>query len=455
MVEKDDVNVFDLIKTMCSKKHYILGITVLFVVAMSAYVTKRNNDIKTVSMVVSLGWSEIEYGQYPNQEMFKYNDLIDSEVIIETNKKFNSNNSDLNVLDGKIAVDMVKSSIDVTPIINSSVQEVVNNKKEVGEEYNHVQTSYEIKLDFQKLGFSEEEGKEYLCEMFYMFTDLFKKKYIDEKILNILPQEIAHIERLEYYDIKEFLSNQVVIIENALEENLDEIRSYAFISEYDSKLEELKVELNLIKSIYVRPIIGLIDGYALTKDKTIIKRNYESRLSESILKKEQYENEKLEQQILLDNYIQNVMIASNGEVIGSIATSDLYEELVEIVMDLNTKIAEISTEIKICNTILATLESENDETVNDIEKSVVDNLIPNANEKLNKIIYELEEIITENKNSNIQNSIQLMPQVEGDLSKIKYIGVAVIAGLFTGSVLVILLNAYKEDQKSKDKNHEI
>lgn len=438
--EYEEIELLEILKVLWKKKFIILVTVAIFTLISITYTIYKSNQIKTVEMLISLGWTEIEDGKYPNQETFKYRDLISSNIIIATNERLNKND---------LPIDIVKNNISITPITPKSVEEIALAKKEQGEDFNYVQTSYKVTMNHPNLGMDDLEAKNYLGEIFTSYRLWFEEKFADIRVLNILPNDESSYQRLEYYDIKDIFEEQVYLIGEGL--RLYQYEGINFRSNMvnDISFEEMSVKLELISSIYVSPISAIVEGYVLTKNSVAIKGNYENIVSEKTLLRDRYIDERIKQQELIDNYIKNVIMSPEGDQIGLIVSSPQYDQLVSTVMNLNARISELDKDIRKYTEIIKKLDDEPIFEENSIEKETVDVLIPTVVTQLNSIIKDTNLMIKEYNNSKIQNTIEVEPQINNSFNSLRYLIGGVFGGLFISGGFVVTTFFVKKDKRLK------
>ena len=294
----------------------ILPLIIIFCVLATLainYKLKKSNTY-VASEVIHYNDPQTEQGLTPTGEKFDVNEIRSSAVMSKVVDKMG--------LGGIYSVDSLISRISITPIPDEDKLAQKEAKLEEGEEY-----IYEPSTFIVSFVATNSEGSEFARIILDEILDVYFSEY-SQQYVNVAPAKnvIADLENGSYDYIE-----IVELIDVAIGETLDTLyqrmgqNPYYRASKTGASFSDLADEFNYVRQVSLSGLFSKIYNYQVTKNKTILLSDYNTRIDNNGILKTTEESIVADTVTVIDAYVEKMRESGN--------TNISYEYILDTVHD--------------------------------------------------------------------------------------------------------------------------
>lgn len=429
-MEEREISLKDLFLVIWKGKYIIaLSALVLFIVAMvGAFIYDSGKS--ELATVVSLEWSGVSEGEYPDGSRFDYGSAIEPYVISLA----------IEELGYDVTSTDVRDATSLTPIVPEKVLQLILTALENGENITYFPSNYKIILDNGSLDLSVEEGSNLIYEIIEQFRLDFERKFVNQvTVIDLTNSDFAAYDYLDAYDI-------LVAQKTAIDASMNLRKDTGFYSpSLGLTFTDVLAQTSLVGRIELSQIDTRTNTYLLTKDKEYLITNYEYKIQLAQLELNKVTAKEVSAQDLVDNYAGSVnTILIPGLETAGIDVETYYNVLMSNLVELQNSNADLAKDIEYYQLQINRLE-DNDPGFNvtaqqQIDEAVkVDGFIVDADQKLESIVLQANTILAEYNDYVTSNTIKplMAPQEQDGTSKLILSAVGLVIGAGLGTVYVL------------------
>jgi len=441
-MEEKEISLKELFNVIWKGK-YLIGICAIalfFIAAVGSFIYDKTNS--QVGTIVTMQWSGISQGEYPDGSRFEYAETIEPYVITLA----------IADLDYDLQTNDVRNAITLTPIVPSSVTAMIQTALEDGEQITYFPSDYKLVLDNGSLNISIEEARDLINEIVDQYRLDFERKFVKQMTVLDFAGEFDFTEDLDpsptgelyydYIDASDILSAQITAIENVM---LSKATEEFYSPTLGITFNDILVRTNLLKRIELEQINTRTSTYLLTRDKEYLITNYEYKIEVAQLDLNKATAKELEAQDLVDNYQGSV----NTILIPGLENQDItvdvyYDTLMDNLVGLQNEIADLSKNIDYYELLIGRLDGSDssfDVTPQQQaeEKVKVEIHINNADKELEEIVFQSNTLLVEYNDYITSNIIKplMAPEYQPSVSTLLISAVGLVLGAGIGAVVVL------------------
>ena len=433
-LEEREISLKELFQVVWNGKFLIIiAAAIAFVIAFSGALI-YNNQNSQVSTIITLQWSGITDGEYPDGIRFDYNTAIEPYVISLALEE-------QGITD--ISTNQIRQAVDFVPIIPSSALQVIQKALERGEQISYYPTDYKVVLNNGALGLSVEEGRDLLNSLIEQYRIDFEKKYISQSV--ILDFTDIDFKEYDYMDIYAILDTQIVLIENIMN-NRVEVDSGFVSTSLGIGFSDILVRTRLVRQLELDQISSRVSTYLLTKDPEYLITNYTYQIDVKQLELDKAVINEADAQEMVDNYDGSVttILIPGMDPTQALEVDSYYDVLLGNLVAFNKQISELTNDIAYYQLQIDRLEGNDpnfliSQAKHDEEIARVENTINNANSSLEDIMNDANILLVEYNAYTTSNVIKplMTPTYEPNISKLLVSAVGLVIGAGIGGVIVL------------------
>ena len=420
-------------------------VTILGCLGVYAYAS--GNQTYTASTILEYVNNSAAEGLTPSGTPLDVTEIYSASVVTDAIKELGINTS----------VESIRSGITVTPIIPPDEETRKEAILEEGEEYEYFPTQYEVSFTG-----GSNTNYDFVTDVLNAVIDSYLIQYSTKYIDDVsFPQNASNVsvEKYDYIECAQMLQESCNLIVGYLEDktsNHPDFRSvrtgYSFV--------DLQREYEYIRDNELQRVFAVILNNRIVKDKDVLLTKYENQLELdqidlqncliSIDKTsaliQQFGNKTMEG----SDYSFSGFDISNGLIIGDVDmgsshitnTITTYDQLIDQYLALHSQREALERSIDECQTILSTFNSTDlTNWITGENSTTVTQRIQNVSQRMEELYGAVCETVDEyNSVVSAENIVPLTSVVSySSLNLPVYIGLALIAFLFVGCCLAVLL----------------
>ncbi|PAT02010.1 hypothetical protein CI105_03885 [Candidatus Izimaplasma bacterium ZiA1] len=441
-MEEREISLKDLFDVVWKGKFLIIVISAAFLlVAFTASIVYDNRSSQ-ITTVVTMQWSGISAGEYPDGTRFEYTEAIEPYIITDAIAETE--------LEGINAGD-VRSNLVLDPIVPNDVSTLIQQAIQNGEQMSYYATDYRLTLNNGGLNISVNEGRDLLNNILEQFRYDFEKKYINQRI--ILDYTNADFDSYDYIEAYEILDQQTKLVDGIM--NLRVSEDPGFVGQISGDrgigFNDILVQTSLLRSLELNQIISRTNTYMLTKDVDYLVTKYTYDVEIKQLELDKHEAKETDIQALLDSPVSQETTIILPNIDNEFKIITYYQTLLDEMVSVQSSIAELQQDINYLQMQIdrlkgedldfnVTLQQQQDEEV------IVAAAINSANDKLDNIVSDANELLVQ-YNDYITSSIikpLMAPEYQSNVNVVLYSAIGLIAGAGLSVVIVLFKHDWEK-----------
>lgn len=431
-MEEREISIKELVQVIWKGKFMILILAAgfMFAGAVGSFVMDKMSS--QVSTIVTIQWSGITKGEYPDGTRFDYNTAIEPYVITMA--------MEVEGIEGLTTND-VREAVDMIPIVPDDITSVILTALEDGEQISYYPTDYKIIMDNGALDLSVREATDLMNELINQFRIDFERKYIQQSV--ILDFTDVDFTEYDYVDIHTILETQVTLINNAMNNRVE--LDPGFVSPtLGIGFSDILVRTSLVTQLELSQISSRTNTYLLTKDVDYLITNYTYQIDLKQLELNKALINVVDVQALINDPNLSVDIIVIPGYEGNIEIDSYYASLIDMLVTLQQQVSELENDIAYYELQVDRLNGDDPnfdispakiaEEIAKVEASIL-----SADEALSSIIEDSNTMLVEYNTYTTSNVIKplMTPQYESSISVVMYTAIGLIIGAGIGAVVVL------------------
>jgi len=441
-MEEREISLKDLFDVVWKGKFLVIVMSAAFLLVAFTASIVYDNMTSQITTVVTMQWSGISAGNYPDGTRYEYTEAIEPYIITAAIAKTE--------LEGMNAGD-VRSNLVLDPIVPNDIATLIQQAIENGEQMSYYATNYRLTLNNGGLNISVNEGRDLLNNILEEFRSDFEKKYINQRIiLDYTNTDFASYDYIEAYEI---LNQQVNLVDSIM--NLRVSEDPGFVGQISGDrgigFSDILVQTSLLKSLELNQIISRTNTYMLSKDVDYLITKYTYDVDVKQLELDKQEAKEADIQLLLNNYEGETTTIIIPGVDNDLTIDTYYQTLLKSIIELQSSIAELQQDINYLQMQIdrlkgedidfnVTLQQQEDEAV------IVEAAISSANTKLDTIVSDANELLVQ-YNDYITSSIikpLMAPEYQSNVNVKLYSAIGLLAGAGLSVVIVLFKHDWEK-----------
>lgn len=430
-MEEREISLKELFLVVWKGKILIGIVTFVFLVVSFFGAMIYDNSSSEVGTIVTLQWSGIGQGEYPDGSRFDYGEAIEPYILTLA----------IDELDMELVTNDVRNSMSFTPIVPNDILSVIQLSLEEGEQITYFASDYMLVMNNGALEITVEEARELINEIVNQYRLDFERKFINQ--ITVLDFTDADFDSYDYLDAYDILVAQMSAINNAMNARS---ASGFYSPTLGISFNDILVRTNLLSRIEYEQISSRVNTYLLTKDKDYLVTNYAYKNQLNQLELDKALVMEGNSQIMLDNYAGsvNTIIIPGLSDLDALEIDTYYNVLIANQITLQTSIANLEKDIEYNELLIDRLEG-NDPlfTVTPQDQAdealIVEAHIASADAELEDIVNDSNILLSEYNDYITSNIIKplMAPQYQSSVSKMLVGAVGLVLGAGIATVVVL------------------
>lgn len=430
----------DIILIVWARKWFLVLTAIIGLILTTGLGMVYNYFTSEVATIVEFQWNGISKGEYPDQTRFDYTNLFESYILADSIAELS--------LEGISSSDL-KSGITVTPIVPSSVYDLIEAELLKGNQLSYFPNVFRISIKPTALGMKELQAEQLLSYLIDEYRVDFEKKYIQRSV--VIDYTDVSLTAVDYIEAHEILASQITLIENSVGYVLED--STTFVStQLGIGFSEILVRTDLVTNINLDSISARINNYLLTKDKTLLITRYSYAIEQLELALTKYIKIETGLQTLIDNYVgSTTTIIIPGLENTVIDTESYLKTLYSTLVSTKSDIAETEEEISYYQVRIDRLEGNDPAFIVTPEQVVIETAKVEASlivstEIISDIVSDLEIMFAEYNTFVTRSTINplMTPQYIPNVQVMMLAAGGLVFGFSVGLAIVFILFQKKE-----------
>ena len=437
--EFNEISIKEIIEIVWRNKWLIIIITLLSgILALVAgnVMTLRNERVETI---ISLEWSGLVEGTYPNGNRFIYNTMFESYVFSDAL---------INAEIENVTITQLRSALVIKPILPASAIRLVEQSIERGEQITYYATEYKLTLELGTLPIDHEQATLLLEYLIMAFMTDFESKYIQKSV--VLKYTDVDLDHYDYDETYQVFVNQTEVLESVIERAL-ETGSEFTSSSLNIGFSDLLSRVILLKSIDLENINTRVNTHMLTKESDFLITRIEFLIDQQTLA--------LDKLLAYESKLQaNIIDYTGSEVVVIIPGMEgnfkidpyintLYDELITTQKQITVLENDIAYNSNRVDNLMQLKVSENSSAIyyqNQIDRVEIE--ILSASSNINDVAEDLNIMLTEYSTYLTRNNVIPLtaPQVTSDVSLLIYVAIGTVIGGMMSLFVVFLKETLKK-----------
>jgi hypothetical protein len=431
-MEEREISIKELFSVVWRGKIMIVILAAAFLLVGTIGAVVMEKSSSQVSTIVSLQWSGVTKGEYPNGTRFDYNTAIEPYIITLA--------LEAQGVEG-LTTNGVRGAIDMVPIIPSNTASIIQSALENGEQISYYSTDYKMILNNGALDLSVDEGRDLLIEIIEQYRIDFERKYIQQSVILDFTNE--DISDYDYVDIHAILETQIALIESVMNNRVG--LDPGFVSNsLGIGFADILVRTSLVTRLELKQIDSRTSTYLLTKDKDYLITNHTYQIDLKQLELNKALVNVSDAQVMIDNYAGSVNTIIISGMDTPLEIDTYYNTLIGNLVTLQQQVSNLEKDIEFLDLQIDRLYGDDPNFDISPEKSAeeiskVEASIARSEVALSSIIEDSNIMLVEYNAYTTSNSIKplMTPAYEPSLSVLMYAGIGLLLGAGIGVVVVL------------------
>ena len=443
-VEDEGISLIDLFLIVWKKKFLIMFLSFLGLVLGGAVAFVMNVNNETLATIVEYQWDGINEGEYPNGARFEPSNAFTVSVYLNA----------IETAGVELTSNEVREALTIRPIVPNNILNAIQAAIENGEELTYFPTAFKYSINAGQLGINNDEATTLLNSLIDEFRSDFEAKYIQQSV--VLNYALTNLETYDYAEVARIYATQIELIENAVDRVLPEGNTFVS-TELGLTFTDIKVELDLLRTVDLANMNALINNFLLTKNisRAITRLEYDNEIKALELAKEKQVLSNLESAIA--NYPGSEQTIVIPGLDGTIETTTYLETLYNQLIASQRIIADLEQDIAFNESRIVLYQGQNDgnseaafEALDDLTNEstgllmttnlVMNTLVTNTN----TLLEEYNLIIVRNIATNLTS-----PTVEEGSSTLLFAAIGLVLGGLVSLGVVFVDHTMKDYKKKK------
>lgn len=280
----------------------------------AVYIKLSSSNLYVASEVIHYNDPMAEQGLAPTGEKLDVNEIKSSAVMSKVVDKMG--------LTGIYSVDSLVSRIDITPIEDKDKVAQKEAKLEEGEEY-----VYEPSTFIVSFGATSDEGPEFAREILDETLDVYYEQF-SQKYVNVAPANntIEELQRnnYDYIEMMELIDSTINETLTTLYQRINQ-NSYFRATETGESFSDLADDFNYLRQVKVSSLFSKIFKYQITKDKSVLISDYETRIDNNNIANAKDESIVEDIDVVIEAYVRKMRDSGNTSITYEYILDDLHE----------------------------------------------------------------------------------------------------------------------------------
>ena len=280
----------------------------------AVYINLSSSNPYVASEAIHYNDPMAEQGLAPTGEKLDVNEIKSSAVMSKVVDKMG--------LTGIYSVDSLVSRIDITPIEDKDKVAQKEAKLEEGEEY-----VYEPSTFIVSFGATSDEGPEFAREILDETLDVYYEQF-SQKYVNVAPANntIEELQRnnYDYIEMMELIDSTINETLTTLYQRMNQ-NSYFRATETGESFSDLADDFNYLRQVKVSSLFSKIFKYQITKDKSVLISDYETRIDNNNIANTKDESIVEDIDVVIEAYVRKMRDSGNTSITYEYILDDLHE----------------------------------------------------------------------------------------------------------------------------------
>lgn len=371
--DDDEIDLGQLIRKIIDGKKTIMFWTLLAIfitiVGFSGYNTIMQDQIGTVSTVLSFKFEGIEDGLNPLGEEFSIGEITNKKVLEDTVTQLGLKSKGVDsetlrnniVIQGIVPEDVIKR----ISLINQMAEKDVSQLEKLSEMTYHP-TQYKIDLHILKdMNLNGEEAEQTLMALVNNYKKYFMNKYNDRQVLSTAITTVD-LDRYDYSEYVMLVDDQLNIAHTYLEDK--EIEAPGFRSKTTGvSFADLIKQVELVQNVEINNVQAIIDTFIVSKNKERLYSIYSNKADTMILEMNQYKQQAAALRQAAADYKKDAMIVLGEDGLETAMeitqNSKAYDQFILDAVEAENKANAYKYDIEIYQELLLRLVEVNESEV--------------------------------------------------------------------------------------------
>ncbi len=373
----DEIDLGQLVRKVLDGKKTILLWTLLAllvtIVGFGGYSFIMQDQVGTVSTVLSFKFDGIEEGLNPNGEDFSIGEITNKKVLEDTIIQLGLSAKGIDsevlrknmVIQGIVPEDVIKR----ISLINQMAEKDVSQLEKLSDMTYHP-TQYKIDLHILKnMNLNGEEAEQVLMALVNNYKEYFMNKYNDRKILSTAITTVD-LDRYDYSEYVMLVDGQLDLAQVYLEDKQKEA------PDFRSKTTgvgfgDLVSQVELTQNVEINNVQAIIDTFIVSKNKERLFSIYSNKVETMTLEMNQFKQQGTALRQAAKDYKKDSMVVLGNDGLESAMeltqNSEAYDQFITDAVAAEEKANTLKYDIQLYQELLARLTEANEaETVVDI-----------------------------------------------------------------------------------------
>ncbi len=368
--DDDEIDLGQLIRKIIDGKKTIMFciLLALFVtiVGFSGYNFIMQDQVGTVSTVLSFNFKGIEEGLNPEGEEFSIAEITNKKVLEDTiiqlglgAKGIDSETLRRNIIiQGIVPEDVIKRM----SLINQMAEKDVSQLEKLSE-MTYYPTQYKIDLHILKdMDLNGEEAEQILMTMVNNYKKYFMNKYNDRQVLSTAITTVD-LDRYDYSEYVMLVDGQLNIAHTYLEDK--ELEAPDFRSKTTGvSFGDLISQVELVQNVEINNVQAIIDTFIVSKNKERLYSIYSNKVDTMTLEMNQYKQQGTGLRQAAAEYKKDAMVVLGNDGLETAMeitqNSKAYDQLILDAVEAENKANAFKYDIELYQELLARLTEANE-----------------------------------------------------------------------------------------------
>lgn len=371
--DEDEIDLGQLIRKILDGRKVIMLCTLVAllvtIIGFGAYNFVMENEVGTVSTVISFNFEGIDEGLNPHGEAFNIGEITNKKVLEDTIIQLGLNSKGIDseklrrnmVIQGVVPEDVINRMM----LINKMAEKDVSQLEKLSEMTYHP-TQYKIDLHILKdMHLNSEEAEQVLMGIVNNYKTYFMNKYNDRQVLSTAITTVD-LGRYDYSEYVMLVDSQLNIAKTYLEEKEKEAPNFRSKTT-GVGFGDLIGQVELIENVEINNVQSIINTFIVTKNKERLFSIYKNKISMMTLEMQQYAQRAESLRQAAANYKKDSMVILGNEGMDSAMeftqSSEAYDKFIMDAVEAEKVANTLKYDIELYKDLLAKLTEVNESGV--------------------------------------------------------------------------------------------